>query len=35
MRRLLRHHASSVQHRKYYGLDIVTVLVKGTRSTGA
>ncbi len=33
--RLLRHHASSVQHQKYYGLDIVTVQVKGSRSTGA
>ena len=29
--RLLRHHASSVQHQKYYGLDIVTVQVKGSR----
>ena len=29
--RLLRHHASSVQHQKYYGLDIVTVQVKGAR----
>ena len=28
--RLLRHHASSVQHQKYYGLDIVTVQVKGS-----
>lgn len=26
--RLLRHHASSVQHQKYYGLDIITVQVK-------
>ena len=33
--RLLRQHASSVQHQKYYGLDIVTVQVKGTRSPGA
>ena len=30
--RLLKHHASSVQHQKYYGLDIVTVQVKGTRA---
>ena len=30
--RLLRHHASSVQHRKYYGLDIVTVQVRGSRA---
>ena len=29
--RLLRHHASSVHHQKYYGLDIVTVQVKGSR----
>ena len=29
--RLLRHRASSVQHQKYYGLDIVTVQVKGSR----
>ena len=27
--RLLRHYASSVHHRKYYGLDIVTVRVEG------
>ena len=27
--RLLRHFASSVQHQKYHGLDIVTVQVKG------
>ena len=33
--RLLRHHASSVNHQKYYGLDIVTVQVKGSRSPGA
>ena len=26
--RMLRHRASSVQHQKYYGLDIVTVQVK-------
>ena len=26
--RLLRHYASSVRHRKYHGIDIVTVLVK-------
>ena len=30
--RLLRHHASSVQHRKYYGLDIITVQVRGSRA---
>ena len=30
--RLLRHHASSVNHQKYYGLDIVTVQVRGSRS---
>ena len=29
--RLLRHYASSVQHQKYHGLDIVTVQVRGTR----
>ena len=29
--RLLRHYASSVHHQKYYGLDIVTVHVKGSR----
>ena len=29
--RLLRHYASSVQHQKYYGLDVVTVQVKGSR----
>lgn len=29
--RLLRHYASSVRHQKYYGLDVVTVLVKGSR----
>ena len=29
--RLLRHYASSVRHRKYHGLDIVTVQVEGTR----
>ena len=29
--RLLRHRASSVQHRKFHGLDIVTVQVKGSR----
>ena len=27
--RLLRHYASSVQHRKYHGVDIVTVEVAG------
>ena len=30
--RLLRHHASSVRHQKYHGLDIVTVQVRGSRS---
>ena len=29
--RLLQHYASSVRHRKYYGLDIVTVQVKGSQ----
>ncbi len=29
--RLLRHYASSVRHRKYHGLDIVTVQVEGSR----
>ncbi|MDE2696550.1 MAG: hypothetical protein OXH97_08560 [Chloroflexota bacterium] len=29
--RLLRHHASSVQHQKYHGIDIVTVEVEGER----
>jgi len=29
--RLLRHYASSVRHRKYHGLDIVTVRVEGSR----
>ena len=29
--RLLRHYASSVRHRKYHGLDIVTVQVEGGR----
>ena len=29
--RLLRQYASSVHHQKYYGLDIVTVQVKGSR----
>ena len=29
--RLLRHYASSVRHRKYYGIDIVTVRVEGSR----
>ncbi len=33
--RLLRHHASSVNHQKYYGLDIVTVQVRGSRSPDA
>ena len=31
--RLLRHYASSVRHRKYYGLDIVTVRVEGSRQS--
>ena len=30
--RLLRHHASSVKHQKYHGVDIVTVRVAGTKS---
>ena len=30
--RLLRFYASSVRHRKYYGVDIVTVEVEGSRS---
>lgn len=30
--RLLRHYASSVRHRKYYGLDVVTVRVEGLGS---
>ena len=29
--RLLRHYASSVQHRKYQDIDIVTVEVTGSR----
>ena len=29
--RLLRHYASSVHHQKYFGLDVVTVQVKGSR----
>ncbi len=29
--RLLRHYASSVRHRKYHGLDIITVQVDGSR----
>jgi NCS2 family nucleobase:cation symporter-2/xanthine permease XanP len=29
--RLLRHQASSVRHQKYHGIDIVTVLVEGSR----
>ena len=29
--RLLRHYASSVQHRKYHNIDIVTVQVEGSR----
>ena len=28
---LLRHYAASVRHQKYYGLDIVTVQVRGSR----
>ncbi len=28
--RLLRHYASSVQHRKYHGIDVVTVQVEGS-----
>ena len=28
--RLLRHYASSVSHRKYHGIDIVTVQVEGS-----
>ena len=32
--RLLRHYASSVHHQKYYGLDIITVRVKGSRVPG-
>ena len=28
---LLRHYASSVRHRKYHGIDIVTVRVEGSR----
>ena len=30
--RLLRSHASSVQHQKYHGIDIVTVQVKGAKA---
>ena len=29
--RLLRHYASAVRHRKYYGIDIVTVEIEGSR----
>ncbi|MYB42641.1 MAG: hypothetical protein F4X76_10755 [Chloroflexi bacterium] len=29
--RLLRHYASSVRHRKYYGVDIVAVQIEGSR----
>ena len=29
--RLLRHYASSVRHRKYHGIEIVTVQVEGSR----
>lgn len=28
--RLLRHYASSVQHRKYHGIDVVTVQVEAS-----
>ena len=31
--RLLRHYASSVRHRKYHGIEIVTVRVEGSRGT--
>ena len=31
--RLLRHQTSSVRHQKYYGIDIVTVLVEGSSSS--
>ena len=33
--RLLRHFASSVRHRKYHGLDVVTVQVEGPRRADA
>ena len=29
--RLLRHYASSVRHKKYHGIDVVTVKVAGSR----
>ena len=29
--RLLRHYASSVRHRKYHDIDIITVEVEGSR----
>ena len=29
--RLLQHYAASVRHQKYYGLDIVTIHVRGSR----
>ncbi len=29
--RLLRHQAASVRHQKYHGIDLVTVLVEGSR----
>ena len=29
--RLLRHYAASVRHRKYHGIDIVTVRVESSR----
>jgi len=32
--RLLRHYATSVNHQKYYGLDIITVRVRGSRPPG-
>ena len=32
--RLLRHYATSVNHQKYYGLDIITVRVRGSRAPG-
>ena len=33
--RLLRHYASSVRHRKYHGIDVVTVKVAGSRREDA
>ena len=32
--RLLRHYASSVHHQKYYGLDVITLRVRGSRTPG-